>query len=248
MYRFVRELVLTVFRAPRGEPAAPGGAHARVEIFRASPRFLAYRLVGLLVGTVLVIGLGGVFVIGGLAAGEVEVVAIGAIVGLFCLGICALGYFSVHLDYDLRYYVFTERSLRVREGAWTVREQTITYANVQNLHVSQGPLQRLFGISDLRVDTAGGGAAESSGLKGKGHAHSITVAGVENASELRDLILAHIKALGSGSGLGDPDDELGTSAPPTTAAGLEAPEVRGALVAVAESARRLRLACETRGA
>jgi len=245
MYRFVRELVLTVFRAPRGEPLPPGGAHQNVEIFRASPRFLAYRLLGLAIGVVAVLAATGVFAVAGIVSGELEITIAALAVGALCLFICAVGYFSVHLDYDLRYYVFTERSLRVREGAWTVKEKTITYANVQNLHIKQGPLQRAFGIKDLKVDTAGGGGAVPGSGQGKGHEHSITVAGVENAGELRDRILAHIKSLGSGSGLGDPDDEAaGTPA----ASVLETPELHEAVVGVAAAARRLREACEARGA
>ena len=38
-----------------------------------------------------------------------------------------------------------------------VLETTITFENIQNVTVQQGPLQRLFGIADVRVDTAGGG-------------------------------------------------------------------------------------------
>jgi len=33
-----------------------------------------------------------------------------------------LGWMIVRLDYELRYYVVTDRSIRIREGAWTVRE------------------------------------------------------------------------------------------------------------------------------
>lgn len=236
MYRLFRGPVLALFRAPTGEPTPPGGAHAKVEIFRASPRFLTYRLLGLGIGVLGVLAIGGVFTVGGLASGEPEVALAAIAVSALCLFICTIGYLSIHLDYDLRYYVFTERSLRVREGAWIVKEKTITYANVQNLHVRQGPLQRLFGIKDLRIDTAGGGGAAPGSGKSGGHAHSITVAGVENAAELRDRILDHIKRLGAGSGLGDPDDEE------RPARGTGTDPLHEALEGVADAARRLHLA------
>ena len=49
---------------------------------------------------------------------------------LLCVAAPPLGlaYFLIHLDYDLRYYVVTDRSARVREGAWTVHELTLSYA------------------------------------------------------------------------------------------------------------------------
>src|SRR5207249_3022813 len=63
----------------------------------------------------------------------------------------------LRLDYEKRWYVVTDRSLRIREGVVKVREMTVNFANIQNISISQGPLQRILGIADLRVDTAGGG-------------------------------------------------------------------------------------------
>lgn len=236
VYGLCKGLVLALFRAPTEPPPAPAGAHASVEVFRASPRFLTYRLIGLVlaaffVAVGVVAGLVAAFVEQELAAVALTVVLAG-VAGL-ALG---LGYFLIHLDYDLRYYVLTDRSLRVREGAWTVKEMTLTYANVQNLRVVQGPVQRLFGIRDLRVDTAGGGGVKADG-KTSGQGHNVTVAGVENAHELRDRILAYMKHQRSGSGLGDPDDEL---------AGERVSEVElaAALREVSTAARSLREAAD----
>jgi membrane protein YdbS with pleckstrin-like domain len=59
----------------------------------------------------------------------------------------------VRLDFEKRWYVVTDRSFRVREGVVFVREMTVTFANIQNISISQGPIQRAVGIADLRVDT-----------------------------------------------------------------------------------------------
>ena len=40
-----------------------------------------------------------------------------------------------------------------------VQEKTMTFSNVQNVSIRQGPMQRLFGIADLEVRTAGGGSS-----------------------------------------------------------------------------------------
>ena len=64
---------------------------------------------------------------------------------------------AMHLRYDTTWYVLTNRSLRIRRGIWMIHETTITYENVQNVSVNQGPLQRIFGIADVLVQTAGGG-------------------------------------------------------------------------------------------
>ena len=233
MYSLFKGLVLALFKAPKEPPPPPAGAHASVEVFRASPRFLTYRLLGLLIGAgiLAIVAIG--FTIGAIA-GETELLVGAVLAVVFGVPALALAYFLIHLDYDLRYYVFTDRSLRVREGAWTVQEKTLTYANVQNLNVHQGPLQRLFGIRDLRVDTAGGGGMKKDG-KTMGKGHNVTIAGVENARELRDRILAHMRTAGAGSGLGDPDDE-------TAGEGLGGASVLAALRSVADEARALRAA------
>ncbi len=66
-------------------------------------------------------------------------------------------YATTRLNFDLRWYVITDRSLLIREGVWVTREITLSFANAQNVRVTQGPLQRFFGFSNVEVDTAGGG-------------------------------------------------------------------------------------------
>ena len=74
----------------------------------------------------------------------------------------------IKLDYELRWYLITDRSLRIREGIWSVREITLTFANVQNVSVTQGPVQRLFGVSEVVVETAGGGGGQQQKGGGRG--------------------------------------------------------------------------------
>jgi membrane protein YdbS with pleckstrin-like domain len=116
---------------------------------------------------------------------------------------------AARLDYEMRWYIVTDRSLRIREGIMRVREMTLTFANVQNITVRQGPLQRLLGIADVVVRTAGGGGSseghgESSGTAGASM-HVGKLRAVDNAVEVRDLILERLRRWRD-SGLGDPDD------------------------------------------
>ena len=238
MYGPLKNTLLSLLRAPKEPPEAPAGTHASTQTFRASPRYLTYRLLVFYLSSAgALIGL----TVGGIATAQEEGwVGLGLLAlsgGPLIIGLLA-GWFSVRIDYDLRYYIVTDRSLRVREGAWTVKEKTITYANVQNLRVVQGPLQRLFKIWDLKIDTAGGGGANSK-EKGASGSHSVNMAGIEDAHAVRDLILSYLKQATSGSGLGDPDDiEHGPratrAAPP-----LASPAVVDALQASRESAREL---------
>ncbi len=205
------------------EPDPPLGEPSSVRIFRAAPGFLRYKLVGwgwkqvtALIG--LIIGLeffqsGMGFVEKGpeflrwLPWGWLELIEYLAIVG-FVLQI----FYSlvlVLLDFRYRWYVITDRSLRIREGLWKVQERTMTFSNVQNVTIGQGPLQRMFGIADLRVQTAGGGGkmGDDNEQGSTDQLHIGYFRGVDNATEIRDAVLARLRRL-RGSGLGDPEDPV----------------------------------------
>jgi membrane protein YdbS with pleckstrin-like domain len=115
-------------------------------------------------------------------------------------------YLILRLDYEQRWYLVTDRSLRLRSGVWSVRELTMSFANLQQITVSQGPLQRFLGIADVCVQSAGGGGAMP-GHAGAQHAslHSGVFHAVENAQEIRDLIVERLRIFRE-TGLGDPEE------------------------------------------
>jgi len=207
------------------EPEPPRGGPGSLRVFNPAPGYYHYRLVtwalkqtGTLIG--LVVGLAflasGVE-FGGLPFGDrlwtfIEVMGI----GLFIAQI-PVSFLMVRLDYRYRWYMTTDTTLRIREGITTVRERTMTFANIQNLSLKQGPIQRLFGISDLQVRTAGGGGSDGSEDGKKGHSEADNMhlgyfRGVDNAEAIRDLILGQMRSLRD-SGLGDPDEPEPTDVP-----------------------------------
>jgi len=117
-----------------------------------------------------------------------------------------VAFIAIHLRYDTTWYLMTDRSLRLRRGIWIIREVTITFENVQNILVRQGPLQRWFGISDVVVLTAGGGVTGSKGEGGQieptGHRGLIEGISAGKAVELRERILQKLRD-SSSAGLGD---------------------------------------------
>lgn len=127
--------------------------------------------------------------------------------------IVALGGFSfvlvvtfaaVRLDYEQRWYIVTDRSLRLRSGIWNVQELTMSFANLQQVTVTQGPLQRLLGLANVHVQTAGGGGGKPN-EENHESLHTAEFHCVDNAPEIRDLILDRLR-LFRATGLGDPDD------------------------------------------
>ncbi len=178
--------------------------------------------------------------------GLVEIFAIGS----FLLQLVISGLF-IKLGWEMRWYMVSDTTLRLREGLWRVKEQTMTIANIQNMSVQQGPLQRLFGFADLRVTTAGGAGSQMEADAGIGkNMHVGFFRGIEDAYGLRDPIQTSLSKHRD-AGLGNPDEvglpldfhdseESGTEvARPSSALPGEVVEAARAL---AEESRRFRLA------
>jgi uncharacterized membrane protein YdbT with pleckstrin-like domain len=217
----LKALMLGILKVPP-EPTLPVGTASSAKVFRASKRYLQLKLLSWGVGQVFtLIGLVAALVaLQFMATGTVEVlekVPHRAIIWRFAgwfeiIGIIGflvqlpLSLVPVILDWEMRWYIVTDRSLRIREGVWKVSEMTLTFANVQEVSIRQGPIERLFGIANLRVRTAGGGAPtgqhEAQGEEKSGHVGYFR--GVDNAPAIRDLILERLKRL-QDAGLGDPD-------------------------------------------
>ena len=221
MISWLKSLMLRLLKVPP-KPHLPAGATDSARVFRASKRYLQLKLLNWGGGQVLtfiglVAALIGLHFIG---TGSIEVLSnvphrpiILRVLGWFeIIGVLGflvqlpLSLVPVILDWEMRWYIVTDRSLRIREGVWKVSEMTLTFANVQEVSIRQGPLERLFGIANLRVRTAGGGGRinphEPQSEEKSGHIGYFR--GVDNAPAIRDLILERLKRLRD-AGLGDPD-------------------------------------------
>lgn len=142
------------------------------------------------------------------------------------------------LDYEMRWYMVTDRSLRLRHGVWKISESTMSFANLQQVTVIQGPVQRLLGLGDVKVQSAGGGGEGEKRRRHGENMHTGLFHGVSNASEIRDLILERLRRYRE-AGLGDPDEVSSTTsaavnnpADPLAAAQKLLTEVRALRVAL----------------
>lgn len=157
-------------------------------------------------------------------------VALAVVLLLIEVVVVAFTLVATRVDFELRHFLVGDRSLRVTEGALTRREVTLSYANVQNLEVTQGPLERLFGFQNLTVTTAGADQAPGT----HENSHSVTLVGLSNAEEVRTLILGMLRK-DNDSGLGDaPSGGAGGWSLPAL---LEVRDAALALKAAAHSAR-----------
>lgn len=210
----LRRLVLRMLRVP-ARPQAPAGDHGNVLTFRASPRYFQYRaaiwalkqgatLLALISGTIFLRVVTSTGVLAHLTGWWLlaEILAWGVF-----LAQVPISFMVMRLDFEMRWYLLTDRSLRIREGTLVVHEKTLTYANIQNISIRKNPLQRLFGLATVAVQAAGGGSGSSeSGGTGLGrHTHEARFEGVDNSDAIREILRQRIRQHRD-SGLGDPDD------------------------------------------
>lgn len=269
MFELLKSLALRFAKVPP-EPHAPAGSPGSIRIFRAAPNYWKYLLVtwGLrqMAGAfAIVVFLSMTATWQAAAVRDVSNGEAGTQRGRRQLGpklerilpstihtleLIGLGFFLVQLpfslatarlNYEMRWYIVTDRSLRLREGIFRVREMTLTYANVQNIAIQQGPLQRLLGIADVVVRTAGGGSstdAHGNEAHGAGATmHTGTLRAVDNAEQVRDLILDRLRRMRD-AGLGDPDDHHRQALRPEP--GASADLLRAAARELLDAARALR--------
>lgn len=247
-YALLRNPLLRIIKAPEEPPPIPPGATPIAEPFHASRRYLFHQLViwgsGFAMGILVELLLWGIGGIDKIEFGNVITISIPFADWMFfpielviaLTVLAAIGkYFMIQLDYDLRYYIVTDRNVRIREGVYDIRESTFTFANVQNLNIRQGPIERLFGISTLIVDTAGGGQTNDDD-DNDARGHRGVLKGITNPAELRDRIQALLKEY-RGTGLGDPD-ERATPAAATLADDSLLKSIRDELRAVHTLLRR----------
>lgn len=246
MYELVKRFVLRLMHVPH-DPVAPAGSPGSARIFRASPRLYQLNLIQwAAMQFAFVFPL--VFALIGLTIGTAKLPAwlqpfarfgLGAVVVVFLLQLL-ITFWMQKLDYEMRWYIVTDRSLRIRAGVWSVKEVTMTFANIQKVQVSQGPIQKVLGIATVVVSSAGGGmVAGPHGHATASDRHAAQFEGVDNAQEIRDIILERLRQYRDG-GLGD--DVAATT--PVQPSGNDA----AAAGAVLAAARELRLALEGRKA
>ena len=201
---WAKDAVLRLAHVP-AEPHVPEGAEESVRVFNAGRNYFAWRLIvwgfgNAAIALVLLVAFAFSFmpklppvvraVWWALEAGAVSV---------FVASI-PITYFLQRLNYEMRWYIVTDRSLRIRSGVVWLREMTMTFANIQGIRVNANPIERWLGLANVEVQSAGGGGSTEHGHPSSGHVG--TFAGVDNAEAIRDLLVDRLRVYRD-SGLGE---------------------------------------------
>jgi hypothetical protein len=104
-----------------------------------------------------------------------------------------------------------------------------------------GTAAKLLRISDVRVQSAGGGGRKKDGEDSEQSMHVGIFHSVDNSREIRDLVLERLRKFRA-AGLGDPDDHKDAEAKQNKAAAVSSSDTLAAAKEVLEAARDLRAA------
>ena len=201
---WAKDEVLRLARVP-AQPHVPEGAQESVRVFNAGRNYFALRLIlwGLgnaaaALGLVVAAGLSFILSLPPLVR-TIWLAAEAGVVGVLVASI-PITYFLQRLNYEMRWYIVTDRSLRIRSGVVWLQEMTMTFANIQEIHVNANPIERWLGLANVEVRSAGGGGSDEHGARSSGHVG--TFAGVDNAEAIRDLLVERLRVYRD-SGLGE---------------------------------------------
>ena len=142
--------------------------------------------------------------------------------------LCGPGVFIVLPVLWFRYYTlryrFDSEGIHMKVGILFRREVNVTYARIQDIHLSSGIIQRWLGLADVQIQTASG----TSGAE-------LTIEGFHESEEIRDFLYARMRGA----------REKAPSTPPAlpTAGG---DEVVTLLMSIRDELRQTREALETR--
>ena len=121
-------------------------------------------------------------------------------------------------------YRFDSEGIHMKVGILFRREVNVTYARIQDIHLSSGIIQRWLGLADVQIQTASGTAGAE-----------LTIEGFRQSEEIRDFLYARMRGA----------REKSPSALPH-AAGAGGDEVVTLLLGIRDELRQTRELLETR--
>ena len=79
----------------------------------------------------------------------------------------------LYFRYRTLRYTFDDEGISMRWGILFRREVSLTYARIQDIHLTSGPLLRWLGLADIHVQTAAGSASAEMKVEGLPHYEAV---------------------------------------------------------------------------
>ncbi|MDU9376656.1 hypothetical protein McpSp1_12800 [Methanocorpusculaceae archaeon Sp1] len=153
------------------------------EDFKPSLKYKPYLAIAtvLLIAFIWALCLGWVFIGDVFGLGSSIAIA-AAVILIACL---IFGLVWVVLYYKSVVYHLNETEMTWKRGVWFRKTGIVPYNRITNVDIVQGPVMRIFGISNLKIQTAG-----YSGTNGSAE---ISLEGIEEPEPLRALIMDFVR-------------------------------------------------------
>ena len=119
---------------------------------------LAKMLGNLIFWLILLLGSGGFWFLSGNEVPSLVRIAVLAVVFTFIVSNALLTYFG----FKRKKYALREKDILYQSGLLWRQKTVIPFNRIQHAEVTQGPIQRMFDLSVLRIFTAGGSASDMS--------------------------------------------------------------------------------------
>ena len=142
--------------------------------------------------------------------------------------IIALPY--LYFRYHTLRYRFDEEGVHMKVGILFRREVNLTYARIQDIHLSSGFIQRWLGLADVQMQTASGNAGAE-----------LVIEGFKQYEEIRDFLYSRMRGAKGGTALPHPVSHAAAPVAP----GRD-PEMAAMLLEIRDELRRTREALEQR--
>ena len=115
-------------------------------------------------------------------------------VGKLGFGICLIGWlilmslilFWIPAFYNSLEYVIESNSVKMRRGVFWRKGVTVPYTKITNIDVTQGPVQRMFDIGTIHVQTAGAGGPQAKAAEQK-------LLGIRDMDGLKNTIMERVR-------------------------------------------------------
>jgi uncharacterized membrane protein YdbT with pleckstrin-like domain len=88
----------------------------------------------------------------------------------------------LYFRYHTLRYRFDGEGIHMKVGILFRREVNVTYARIQDIHLSSGILQRWLGLADVQIQTASGTAGAE-----------LTIEGFHQSEEIRDFLYSRMR-------------------------------------------------------
>ncbi len=123
----------------------------------------------------------------------------------------------LYFRYHTLRYTFDEEGIHMRVGILFRREVNLTYARIQDIHLSTGLLQRWLGLADIQIQTASGSSDAE-----------LVIEGFKEYEAIRDFLYTRMRGYHA----------RGTeTAPPLPASGVPAADPNAEMVALLRTIR-----------